>query len=549
MKNKVLLCLFLVTFCEVSLLAADTIRFVNSEYHARFKGELWQVAENDSIYKGVLVDSTLEEQHGLFTKDLSVQSYVSHYSNLIKTVTIDGGRNFQVMRWDDQYTQKDHELTNRYKKLYDNAFVGCYYLPNDDYWFMGTKYDDKRYGLVKNNKSFSIAGSDNWNDFDLKYTFYGPFIWAFWALFFYDLIIVLFKKRKVLISFLSSLIPTILMYIVIPHDVLCYQFFAPLILFFVLWFLSRKNKHVRNLVKSIAYAVLMLCVIFNNFILKESVKIGSEEVLVKWKAGTDILKRYIITNELEKLQEVTVDIQRGGKYPLYVGKEVLTDGMFDAVIGAPLWWISCLQGKLNEQITYREYIYFLERLKDITGLDNFDLLRYDELKDLNDKDSVLLEKEFNELTSTYKICFQTIDENRIIPMYDNIVYVDSSCVDTNGKLSDNYCYKYKNAVIYDATARLVMRKKEGRHFEIMGIKIDPTNENLPDSIMLLSINRKPLEKQCYEKFEELEVEDFYKNRTIEFVTNYVELPKKLYQHAGRTDYWYIPIFSYNSILD
>ncbi len=545
MKNKSLLCLYLIIFCVRPLLATDTIRFVNNEYHAHFKGELLQVVENDSIYKGVLVDSTLEEQHGFFTKDLSFQSYVSHYSNLIKTVTIDGGRNFQVMRWDDQYTQKDHELTNRYKKLYDNAFVGCYYLPDDDYWFMGTKYDDKKYGLVKNNKEFTIAGSDNWNDFDQKYIFYGPFIWAFWALFLYDLIIVLFKKRKVLISFLSSLIPTILMYIVIPHDVLCYQFFAPLILFFVLWFLSRKNKHIRILVRSIAYTVLVLCVIFNNFILKDSVKIGSEEVSVKWKAGTGILKRYMITNELEKLQEMAVDIQRGGKYPLYVGKEVLTDGVFNAVIGAPFWWIPCLQGKLNEPITYREYLFFLDRLKDITGIDNFDLLRYDELKDLNDKDSIILEEEFNELTSSYHIRFQAIDDNRLMPVYDNIVYIDSSSVDSNGKLSDNYCYKYKNAVIYDATARLVMRKKEGRHFDVMGIKSDQTNINLPDSIRLLSINGNQIEKLCYEKFEELEIESFYKNRTIEFVTNYVELPKKLYQHAGRTDYWYIPMFSYD----
>lgn len=548
MKNKVLLCLFLIASCVGPLLAADTIRFVNNEYHAHFKGVLWQVVENDSIYKGVLVDSTLEEQHGFFTKDLSVQSYMSHYSNLIKTVTIDGGRNFQVMRWDDQYSQKDHELTNRYKKLYDEAFVGCYYLPDDDYWFMGTRYDDNSYGLRKEGQKYTIAGDDNWDEWGLKYFFYGLLIWLFWFLLFIDIAKLLFNESCGFMPVFFSILPitfTVLMYVLIPHDVLCYQLFLPFTLFLILWLISPENKHIRYFYKGLAYCVVIFFVLFNNFIVNDKIIIGSEEKVVKWKAGTGILKRHIIKNELERLQELTVDIQRGGEYTIYVGKDVISDGMFNAVIGSPFWWISCLQGKLNEPITYREYIYFIEKLKEITSIDNFDLLRYDELKDLNDKDSVLLEKEFNELTSTYKICFQTIDENRIIPMYDNIVYVDSSCVDTNGKLSDNYCYKYKNAVIYDATARLVMRKKEGRHFEIMGIKIDPTNENLPDSIMLLSINRKPLEKQCYEKFEELEVEDFYKNRTIEFVTNYVELPKKLYQHAGRTDYWYIPIFSYN----
>lgn len=545
MKIKVLLCLFLVTFCEVSLLAADTIQFVNSKYHARFKGELWQVVENDSIYKGVLVDSTLEEQHGFFTKDLSVQSYVSHYSNLIKTVTIDGGRNFQVMRWDDQYSQKDHELTNRYKKLYDDAFVGCRYLPDDDYWFMGTRYDDNSYGLKKNSESFSIAGSDNWNDFDLKYIFYGPFIWAFWALFLYDILKLILKKKKALVSFLSSLLPTVLMYIIIPHDILCYQFFIPFILFIVLWFLSRKNKHIQFLVKCIAYIVVVLCVIFNNFMLKDSVIVDGEEFSIKWKAGTDILKRYIIVNEVEKLQDETVDIQRGGEYPIYVGKEVISDGVFNAVIGSPIWWITCLTERPNQPITYREYIYFLDRLKDITGLDNFDLLRYDELKNLNDKNSIFPKKEFNELTSSYHIRFQAIDDNRFIPVYDNIVYVDSSCINDAGKLNDNINYKYKNAVIYDATARLVMRNKAGRHFDVMGIKVDATNENLPDSIMLLSINNKQIEKFHYEKFEEFEIESYYKNRTIEFMTNYVELPKRLFQQAGKSDYWFIPIFSYN----
>ena len=75
--------------------------------------------------------------------------------------------------------------------------------------------------------------------------------------------------------------------------------------------------------------------------------------------------------------------------------------------------------------------------------------------------------------------------------------------------------------------------------------IDKTNENLPDSIMLRSINRKQIERHDYEKFEEFEIESFYKKRTIEFKTNYVELPKNLSQQAGKSDYWFIPIFSYN----
>lgn len=540
MKNKVLLCLFLITLCEGQLLAADTIQFVNKEYHAHFKGVLWQVVENDSIYRGVVVDSTLEPQYGFFTKDLSYQNYVCLYSNLKKTVTIDGELNFSTRRWNTHYICELYS-----NKFDDDGFVGCKYSPDENLWFQGTICYYDKFGLMKTGDSFEPAGVDDWNDSDLKYVIYGPFIWAFWGLFLYDVIKLIFKKKKALVSSLLSFLPTVLIYIIIPHDILCYQFFIPLIFFIVLWFLSRKNKHIRILIKSIAYTVLILCVIFNNFILNDKVIIGNEAKDVKWKAGTGILKRYLIKNELSKLQDVTIDNQRSGGYSLYVGENVMSDGVFGAVIGSPFWCISCLTGKLNEPITYREYVYFLERLEEITGLDNFDLLRYDELKDLNDNGSVFLEKEFNELTSSYRTRYQAIDDNRFIPVYDNIVYVDSSCIDVNGKLCNGYRYKYKNAVIYDATARLVMRKKNRRHFSIMGIKVNPANKNLPDSIMILSMNNRQIEKTCYEQFEEFEIESYYNNRIIEYMTNYVEMPKSLYQQAGESDYWFIPIFSYN----
>ena len=101
-----------------------------------------------------------------------------------------------------------------------------------------------------------------------------------------------------------------------------------------------------------------------------------------------------------------------------------------------------------------------------------------------------------------------------------------------------------DAVLYDATARLVMRKNKKRHFDIMGIKVDNTNKFLPDSILLFKIDDMPIERLCYEKFEQFEIESYYKNHVIEYKTNFAESTYRRFMLAGKSYYWFIPIFYY-----
>lgn len=545
MKKIWLTYFLLVWFCAQSLCAEDTIVFINREHNAKFKGVLCN-EPNDSLYQGLLADSSTIYHFGFFTKDLSFQSYASFYSNCIELVTKDSDNDFYIARYNDLYIEKDNWLTNKYKDVFndEDAFVGCKYNPDNEYWCWGTRYDDQRYMLYTEDNSYFEAGYHEWNDSGLKYVLYGPIIWTFWTLFLYDLIKIIFKKEKILLSLGISLLPTIFMYVLIPQDILYYQFFVPFVIYLVLWLGFLEYKSIRKAIKRLAYVVVALFVVYNNFLLTDNIKIGNEIMPMKWKAGTGVLKRYIIKNELEKLQNVTVDITQGGEYSFFVGKEVMSDGIFNAVIGSPFWWVSCLTGKLNESMIYREYIYFLDKLKELTGLDNFDLLRYDEFQYLSDNGLVNIEPEFKELTSSYKIRYQAIDEHRFIPIYDNIIYLDSACVDNNGKSNGVWKYKYKNAVLYDATARLVMRKNKKRHFDIMGIKVDNTNKFLPDSILLFKIDDMPIERLCYEKFEQFEIESYYKNHVIEYKTNFAESTYRRFMLAGKSYYWFIPIFYY-----
>ena len=305
------------------------------------------------------------------------------------------------------------------------------------------------------------------------------------------------------------------------------------------------------------------------FIIDETFKFeDGQELNIKWKRGTCLIKRYYIKQMLSNMIPVKVK-SKGKEYVLYVSKYEFSEDDSSVVTGKPFNWFNVLF-KFNrplENFSFRESQIMQELLSKITGVE-FDFLSYEEWC------AASLYK--NHSPNSYD--FVNVDEgvpneNGLVNIIGNMPEYTSNYYASNYKLglaADTLIRSYNNVFVagsaYECTDsintsivnknisegyvgfRLVYRPNDigARRFCIIGnLRSDRKHTDLPQQIKLISIDGHSIDRiSNYESFEELLIECRFKNKTIRAID--LQNNKEFsFQHPKGFEYYdFEPQFSF-----
>ncbi len=326
-------------------------------------------------------------------------------------------------------------------------------------------------------------------------------------------------------------------------------------------------KRIALLYASLLIIIIAFWVCFQFAIVRETAKLSDgTEVELRWRMGTDLVKRYIIKRAIAKMVPVPVQ-DHGKKYLVYVSKYEFTEGEKAVLNDEIMSWLTYLL--YNDPLvdfSYRESQLMLQRIKHLCGV-NFDFLSYNEWKSASlsvnhsphmDEYNSVDEGEENpyglvhingnvpEYTSNYNWTMRLgLAADTIFKAY-NIVFVAGSAYHTKDSVS--YSMVNKNIREGRVGFRLIYRPYDigSRLFCIKGTRRnDLKMANLPKEIELLSIDGTRIQDmENYESFEELVVENQYKTHMIEAVDLSNHKRVCFVQPMGIGYYDYEPIFSF-----
>lgn len=305
------------------------------------------------------------------------------------------------------------------------------------------------------------------------------------------------------------------------------------------------------------------------FVIDETFKFkDGQELNIKWKRGTCLIKRHYIKQMLSEMIPVKVE-SKGKEYILYVSKYEFSEDDYSVVAGDPFNWLDVLS-RSNRPLygfSFRESQIMQEFLSKITGV-QFDLLSHEEWY------AASLYK--NHSPNSYD--FVNVDEgapnenglvniNGNMPEYTSNYYAGNYSL---GLAADTLIRSYNNVLVagsaYECTDsiiistvnknireghvgfRLVYRPNDigARRFCIIGnLRSDRKHTDLPQQIKLISIDGHSIDGiSNYESFEELLIECRFKNKTIRAID--LQNNKEFsFQHPKGFEYYdFEPLFSF-----
>lgn len=290
------------------------------------------------------------------------------------------------------------------------------------------------------------------------------------------------------------------------------------------------------------------------------------QIELNWKSGTDILKRHVIKRMLSNMLPVPVK-DHGKEYVVYVSKYEFTEGEMAVLNDDIAGWISYfLYDDVLDDFSFRESQIALQMIKNLCGV-NFDFLSFSEWQsaslfethsphngelfsanegERNTYGLVNITSNVPEYTSNYcKTLKLGIATDTLFNAYNTVFVAGSAYI---SKDSINNSVVNKNLREGGVGFRLVYRPSDigARRFYIKGTcRADQSAKNLPKYIKLISLNGRKIENlDNYESFEELLIENRFKDCIIEGIDQLNSKRVKFTQPSGFAFYDYEPIFSF-----
>lgn len=533
MISRFLFLCFSFLILKSSVFAQDTIRIIDDSKFLQFKGVM-KVEDDDTIYHGLMIDNnSLECWYGKFDKNFKKLAAFTSNDNMLMWRELDAKED--CITW----LKKDC-----YFKTNVNRNGACVYNPEKRKWWYGIKIADSDYGILikKDCVSFVDGESDYGILFFCKYFFYLPLI-VFCLIVLIEEIFEDFLKKeapeKTIFWIVNAL--SIVLFILLPYDILYFQFLLPVMLFMIFHDYKEKiDKRFRKASLLLCYLVILSYIMYLNIFTDDVMEIQGQKIALSWKPGTGPLKRYIIRKELSSMNLLITANLKGKKGKILIGEKALKECTYEAVIGSPIWWFMALFNRtLNRHLTYREIIQFLAQLKSITGVKNIDIPSFEEISKAYLNKNVLVSDEQKEMTKTYLTGERALSSTKFYNIYEKNISISVK--------DEKMFYSVENVAspTFDATFRLVYRiNNHGERYiqTIRGLKISETLVfNNPDTINVLSIDGETFKAMDWEVCREKLVESFYNDRNL-----IIEgAPWKISQKKYSTDYVFYPVFDYN----
>ena len=307
------------------------------------------------------------------------------------------------------------------------------------------------------------------------------------------------------------------------------------------------------------------------FNLNSKVKLADGKIInIKWQQGTCLIKRQLVKNIFSYLVPVTI-YAKNKKYVIYISKYEFSEGDFAIINNEILsWFIAPLIKRPLTAFSFRESQIVLEIINNLCGV-KLDFLSLEEWKyvsqqkkhspnlleyswvnkgNVNQFGLVNISDNVSEYTSNYFASnfHLGLAADTIIKNYNNIIVAGNAYY---SKDSIDWCFVNKNIRDGKVGFRIVYRPENigSRKFSITGYRCSEEDHiNIPKSIKLIAIDGQKIEDiNNYESFEELLIENRYKNRMIEAI-DLSNISKIFISQPEGADYYdYVPMFSFEGI--
>ena len=514
MNRKEFAILLLLVYSLISVAqpckAADASFAHNESDYGYFKGDM-VLFKGDSLYNGVVKLSDFTTFRGFFRNGFHIVS--AYITNALGTT--------RVMT----YTRDDYMWV---KDEFDDAYMHTYFC--GDVYSASLTYDAKK---DRWESAYTIDGESTypiiWDDerilisSDEKDDVIFDSCMAFLLVAF--LLAVLLHPLSKIMSENYRWLFYLIIYIALPLISLCVwsrhelHYLVPiyylLMIFCLFYYLFAGFTEKRRIVTyTIVSGSIFLSVLSFQILVQESsvVMRDGTTVSVRWKPGTDPVKRIFLKSQLKNFIPMTIS-DEDSEYTVYVSEHPMNSAFTLVMADQYGSMLEMLMRRKSPETSlhYRAVKVLLRYIKGTTDLD-FDLLSLDEYRKLSicneDDDSY-------EMTSSYapSVTMVNYDADRLVDIYDHVYQYYNDGVRTRS------CKVIKDDSFASAAPfRLVLRPDgAGRiSYSIIGEKhSDCTDEELPNKIVLVEFNGMDVSHDVdVEYFQELYMKSRYVGKHI-----------------------------------
>lgn len=455
-----------------------------------------------SCYYGTVFGEDLSETIGLF----------DHNFNSIKTFTLlPGGRRIFV---DSLYNSRPTTYAKYfgpgelYMEMYGNSVIRQYDF-NKKYWISNeTAY----------NKSKSVEKSEIYDTEDsiflilFKWFLYLGLI-ALFIILSVNYLMPSLNERIALIFNIGVFIGIIILFLLIDNKYTDWVFLLPLCVCGLLLAISGMvPKRAKRWFTLASIILPVLLAVYQFSFTKTTIRMDNGvELPIKWRPGTDLIKRMVMRNMVLKMKQ----IENGSQY---LSKNELTEYEYSIISGHMMSWITFLRpNTVKNDLSYDEALMFVREMNDIVGYDYFKIPPANIwTKAVSKDDKILINSvedeahginkgvsstngyidlagNLKEMTSTPLSVPYTNINGIPLKIPDYILAMGSSYVDKMNSYDSSIVPK--NWAVSNLGLRLMLDTDiKSRDYKVYGLLVDSIGTKLPLKIELLEINNTGINK-------------------------------------------------------